>query len=452
MNEDSRAPAGQMGPYRIVRTLGRGATAITYEAEDTRSGARVAMKCFSLRGVRDWTAVDRLEREARVLRGLDHPTIPRYLDHFRHEAPDGDSIFVLVQELVEGETLASRVGRGARLGEAEAIEIAGVLLDTLAYLQSQTPPFVHRDIKPEHVIGRNGGVWLVDFGSVQSTYTNTIGGATVTGTIGYMAPEQLRGRAGPATDLFGLAATLAFAITGRDPASLPMHRGRIEVGRAVSPRLRRWFARMLAPIPEDRFRDAQAALRALRPGRFPLAKALLAGGVALGVVASAALGWRHAPALVAAAPSGPVARAAPLPAIDDALASRRVLGRALGQPYRPHVPMSETEPEGPIVHECIVSWGIGGTAVDRYIAHDVGPKACVRGAEEGVYRFCKASGRGGNHQIRGQLNLIDGDQTTSRDFNANCADSPYGRMVCLPDPCPRGQIKDASCVCVDLPR
>jgi WD40 repeat protein len=310
-----------IGLYRVVRTLGRGAAGITYEAERAGDARRVALKVMRLSRVEDWKVVELFEREARVLAHVVHPAVPAYVDHFTFEGDDGQS-FCIVQELAPGPSLGARVAGGFRLDEAGARRFAESLLDVLDYLHRRSPPVIHRDIKPENVILDDGGkVWLVDFGSVRDVYKTTAGGSTVAGTFGYMAPEQLRGVARPESDLYGLGATLVYALTGRSPADLPQHKLRIAFRPAarVSPGFAAWLDRLLEPAPEDRFTSAAQALHALRHparrpfvlganARIPPRTALLAGVLGtLSLAAAAVVGpqWAHtAPHAVRAAKAG----------------------------------------------------------------------------------------------------------------------------------------------------
>jgi serine/threonine protein kinase len=135
--------------YELMRVLGRGNFGETFEALDLETNGRVAIKRLALSKVGDWRAVDLFEREVRVLRNLDHPSIPKYLDFFTTD--EGVNLH-LVQDLVEGESLASEVAAGRRYVEAEIRDIAERVLTTLIYLQELNPPVFHRDIKPGNLV------------------------------------------------------------------------------------------------------------------------------------------------------------------------------------------------------------------------------------------------------------------------------------------------------------
>ena len=250
--------------YSLVGTLGSGAFGTTYEAIRKKDGKRVAVKRVELRTLEDWKSLELFEREARVLRGLNHPGIPGYID-FEHDA-EGQS-FNLVQELAPGRTLRDLVEAGWRPDEAQVQNIAEQLLDILVYLQGRQPAVFHRDIKPDNVVlGDDGRVSLVDFGAVRDMVHTISGGTTIVGTFGYMAPEQLRSQADARTDLYGLGTTLLFLLTRREPGELPQSRMRfsIEAVTSVSRPFSAWLSRLVEPFAEDRFVDARAALRSLR--------------------------------------------------------------------------------------------------------------------------------------------------------------------------------------------
>ncbi|WP_437976682.1 protein kinase [Sorangium sp. So ce295] len=273
--------------YRVVRVLGRGGNAITYEAEDLSTGGRVAVKQLLIWKHAEWKALDLFEREARVLSSLTHPSIPRYIDYLKLDGAQGPC-FYLVQELAPGRPLSAWVKDGWRADEAEATTIARHVLRTLLYLQGFSQPIVHRDIKPQNLLRHeDGSVYLVDFGAVGEARDTTSGGSTVVGTYGYMAPEQFRGRAAPGSDLYGLGATLLHVLSGRDPADLPQKGMRFDVRGSVqvSPPFADWLDRMLDPDLDRRFATAREALLALdRPAeRGPRRSLLAVAAVALGL-------------------------------------------------------------------------------------------------------------------------------------------------------------------------
>ena len=264
--------------YQIKKLLGEGGSSTTYEAVDLQTHQRVALKALSLQKMNDWKVLELFEREANVLSKLNHPGIPRYLDYFYVDTPD-NRCFYIVQELAQGQSLASLVENGWHASEPEIQRIATQILEILVYLHSQTPPVIHRDIKPENIVfkspidshkEKDWAVCLVDFGAVQNTYYNTLmRGSTVVGTYGYMAPEQCLGQAVPATDLYGLGATLLYLLTHRSPAELPTNilekdfRSQIQISAAFAD----WLEEAIASDLENRFNSAKEALELLRNPR-----------------------------------------------------------------------------------------------------------------------------------------------------------------------------------------
>ena len=253
--------------YQIISILGQGGTGTTYAAQDRQQNQQVAIKEMSLHRLREWKDLDLFEREAQVLSYLNHPAIPKYLDYFEIDTPE-NRLFYIVQELAPGRSLFSLIESGWRTTEDQIKDIAIQILETLIYLHNLSPPIIHRDIKPQNIILQDDGrVSLVDFGSVRHAYGNSRNqGMTVVGTFGYMAPEQDRGQAYPASDLYGLAATLLFLLTHRSPADLPQKRLKIDFRSRVniSPEFADWLDKMLQPIVEDRFLSAREALKALQ--------------------------------------------------------------------------------------------------------------------------------------------------------------------------------------------
>jgi serine/threonine protein kinase len=261
---DSNTRLGN-GRYEVRGVLGEGAQGLTYDAVDVQSGRPVAIKRFDVRGAKSWKDVELAEREARVLSSIDHPMVPRYIEHFEDEG----SLY-LVMEKVEGETLESLRQRGP-LPEDEVRRFLACADRALTYLHGRSSPVVHRDIKPRNVVRRADGSYvLVDFGAVSELLARRAG-STVIGTIGYMAPEQLQGRAMPSTDVYAVGATALAALTGVEPDQLP-HRGlRVDVRGALegkaSPDLIASLEQMLEPDPDKRPSSLAAILDGVHAGR-----------------------------------------------------------------------------------------------------------------------------------------------------------------------------------------
>lgn len=251
------------GRFAITGVIANGGQATTYDGIDKSNGTRVAIKRFSVRGASSWKEVELAERETRVLSGLDHPGLPRVISHFEE-----DGALYLVLEYIEGSTL-EQLRAQHRLSQRDVIDYLEQVSEILEYLHSQSPPIVHRDIKPRNLIRKpDGRIVLVDFGSVRD-HLKPEGGSTVVGTFGYMAPEQFQGRAMPASDTYGAAATALAALTGRDPDQLPHQGLRLDVEKAldasVSPRLTQLLVAALEPDPDKRPGSLKAALAKYRP-------------------------------------------------------------------------------------------------------------------------------------------------------------------------------------------
>jgi serine/threonine protein kinase len=260
------------GRYVVKRLLGEGAQGATYEATDAESGRAFAIKRFDVRGARRWKDVELAEREARVLATLDHPLVPRYIEHFEE-----DGALYLVMEKVEGETLEAIRKREGPLPEAEVRRFLACADRALTYLHGRGSPVVHRDVKPSNVVRRPDGSYvLVDFGSVSEFLFRRRGSSSVVGTMGYMAPEQLQGRVLAPSDVYAVGATALAALTGAEPETLP-HKGlRVDVRAALqgraSPELIASLERMLEPDPDQRAPSIGAALDvapAIRPASAP---------------------------------------------------------------------------------------------------------------------------------------------------------------------------------------
>lgn len=250
-----------------MEPLGEGRQGTTFRGVDRATKRQVAIKVVSLAKQSDWKAFDLFEREVAVLKTLDHPKVPRYIDSYASEAT-GD--FFVVMTLVEGTPLSQTLRGGARLPPGGLRGVLEQGLSILDYLHGLSPPVVHRDIKPDNLIlSTAGDLSLVDFGGVRAAARGSAG-STVIGTFGYMAPEQLHGEATPAVDIFALGATIAAIHAGREADALAHDGLRLDVESLGLPEeIREVVGKMIEPDPRLRPRSVAEvrALLATRPKR-----------------------------------------------------------------------------------------------------------------------------------------------------------------------------------------
>ncbi|MFH1469934.1 MAG: serine/threonine-protein kinase [Pseudomonadota bacterium] len=214
-----------LGRYRLQDVLGRGASGTTWSALDPKDQP-VAIKAIPLEEAEDAKRRELIEREVRVLRELRHPGIPAYIEHMVLER-DAALVLYLVQELIPGKNLEEE-RQEHRYDAREVLEIIAELAGILSYIHGLSPPVIHRDVKPGNVMRRPGGsLCLLDFGSVRDMAKGSLGGSTVAGTFGYMAPEQFAGDADPRSDLYGLGATAVALLTRREPQTMADHANRL---------------------------------------------------------------------------------------------------------------------------------------------------------------------------------------------------------------------------------
>jgi predicted ATPase/serine/threonine protein kinase len=220
VDEDGQRIRGTIGAYEVIGLLGRGGMGEVYLAYDRRLGRKVAVKVLRP-GLTDHPDVARrFEQEARAASSLNHPNIVTI-----YEIGDLDNRRYLAMEFVEGQSLASMLGRPA---DAAWLSRIGVQL-ARALSVAHRAGIVHRDIKPENIVVRaDGYVKLLDFGLARllsvaaDSHTARPHRDTnpdiIIGTPGYMSPEQARGEtAGTASDIFSLGVVLYQLATGIQP-------------------------------------------------------------------------------------------------------------------------------------------------------------------------------------------------------------------------------------------
>ncbi|MEP0769785.1 IMS domain-containing protein [Trichocoleus sp. ST-U1] len=268
--------------YRIIQTLGAGGFGETFLAEDIHmpSGRRCAIKRLKpvTNNPQYQLIKDRFQREAAILEELGEGNyqIPRLYAYFAA----GDQ-FYLVQEWIEGETLAQMVQQQGSLSESSVREILVNLLPVLDYVHHKG--IVHRDIKPANVIVRKRDTKpvLIDFGAVKETMGTIINseGRTISsiviGTPGFMPSEQAIGRPLFSSDLYSLGLTAIYLLTGKLPQSLNIDRDSGEIlwhqyTLNVSASLLAVLDKAIQSHPSDRYTNVQEMLHALETPVSPI--------------------------------------------------------------------------------------------------------------------------------------------------------------------------------------
>ncbi len=257
--------------YQIQSQLGNNGIRQTWLAKDLQAAnaekSLVVVKLLAFGGTVQWDDLKLFEREAQILKQLNHPRIPRYFDYFCID--DRTLWFGLVQEYIPGESLKEKLAVGKKFTEKQVKKIAGEILNILIYLHEINPGVLHRDIKPSNLIwGEDNRIYLVDFGAVQDKAAKEGVTFTVVGTYGYAPMEQFGGRAVPASDLYALGASLIHLLTGVPPAELPQQDLRLQFADRVNlnPSFAQWLQKLIEPAPEQRFTSARQALDVLKSG------------------------------------------------------------------------------------------------------------------------------------------------------------------------------------------
>src|SRR5207253_7921108 len=203
----------------ILSPLGKGGMGEVYRARDKKLDREVAVKVLPQSVAADPDTLARFEREAKAVAALSHPNILAI-----HDFGNQDGIAYAVTELLEGETLRGKLDTGP-IPQKQAVDYALQIVKGLSAAHDKG--VVHRDLKPDNIfVTRDGHVKILDFGlartaaptssgSAVSTAVPLTGEGTVLGTVGYMAPEQVRGRPTHArSDIFSFGVVLHERVTG----------------------------------------------------------------------------------------------------------------------------------------------------------------------------------------------------------------------------------------------
>ena len=253
-----------IGAYPLLQKLGQGSMASTYLC--WRKGQTFALKQLNPEWSQNNEAIARFKAQTQQLKAIIHPGVPQIMDEFMEGAQP-----VLVMEMVYGQTLADEVKTRGPLSEPEAIAIALEVCDILTELHSQTTVMVHGDIQPQHLIRRQvlrsgQEIVLIDFGSMRHYGWNV---GLLPSSVGYTAPELQEDLVTPAIDYYALGTTLAYLLTGEDPALFYGHqeegyRFQCEYMTGLSPEMTTLIQYLTHPNPRYRptsVREIEQALR-----------------------------------------------------------------------------------------------------------------------------------------------------------------------------------------------
>ncbi len=266
--------------YQVIRVLAMGGFGQTYIAQDTRRPGNPICVVKHLKPGTDPRVFDTAKRlfnsEAETLEKLgNHDQIPRLLAYF-----DENQEFYLVQEYVEGHTLAEELIPGKRWSESQVIQLLQEVLEILEFVHRQG--VIHRDIKPDNIIRRasDNKFVLVDFGAVKQLRTQlvTVGGqasaTVVIGTPGYMPTEQGQGKPRPNSDIYSLGIIAIQALTGLQATELQEDPETGEIiwqqSVTVNYRLAAVLSKMVRYHFKDRYQNATEALQACKDAINPV--------------------------------------------------------------------------------------------------------------------------------------------------------------------------------------
>ena len=251
--------------YQIREELGRNREGgrITWKAIELSTEKLVVIKqfCFATVGS-SWSGYKAYEREIKLLQQLDHPGIPRYLNSL-----ETDNGFCLVQEYKD--TVSLQAKQDLTLDQIKIIITK--ILEVLVYLQQQSPPIIHCDLKPANILVDDLlNVYVVDFGLASHSNQEISASSVLKGTPGFIPPEQAIAP-NTATDLYSLGVTIICLLTGKTALDLqqlvtadnPYQLKFKPLLSHLNPKFVRWLTKMVQPKLRDRFKNATEALKSL---------------------------------------------------------------------------------------------------------------------------------------------------------------------------------------------
>ena len=294
-----------LGGYRIDALIARGGMGVVYRATHLALDRPVALKVIARHLAEEDGFRSRFLRESRLAARLDHPNVVPIFD-----AREEDGELIVAMRLIEGGDLKKRIAEQGPLPPVQAVELLGQVADALD--AAHAAGVVHRDVKPHNILLEGDRAYLSDFGLAKALGdSGAVSGASIVGTVEYMAPEQWRGEGvGPPADVYSLGCVLYEALTGIVPYARQAGDAEPEMPEGLDAVIER----AVAKDPAERYPTAGALIDAAREcqGAAPAATRvfsdtpdrptvrLTGGGGWRRRVASRPRRWLIAPALLAA--------------------------------------------------------------------------------------------------------------------------------------------------------
>ena len=218
----------------MIRQLALGGWSAIYLVQDANTNLRIVKESVIVGNASkevNAKAQELFKREAQLLMRISHPNIVAVHDHFVEEERH-----YLLLDYIRGQNLRQTVNLEGPMHPLDVIDYGKQICDMLDYLHSQTPIILHRDLSPDNlVLASNRRLVLIDFGAANEMIGAATG--TLVGKQCYISPEQFRGRATTASDIYALGATLHFMLTGADPEPLSSSSGSADHGMIALNRL-----------------------------------------------------------------------------------------------------------------------------------------------------------------------------------------------------------------------
>ena len=244
-----------IGGYRIESLIARGGMGVVYRATQLALERPVALKVIARQLADDQKFRRRFLSESRLAARLEHPAVVPVYD-----AREDDGELIVAMRLVEGGDLRKLIDREGPLWPERAVHLLGQIADALD--AAHAAGIVHRDVKPHNILIEGERAYLSDFGLAKAyAETGPGSGASIVGTVEYMAPEQWRGeRVGPAADVYALGCVLYEALTG----IVPYARKQADTEPEIPKGIEAVIERAVSKVPSERYASAGELIAAAR--------------------------------------------------------------------------------------------------------------------------------------------------------------------------------------------